>query len=249
MGRPFTLALAVSFLLPLGGAPETLRYRIEQSFEQKIDLSSMGQGEQNVAASSSIYLTVQVDDSAGGKAVTATVDSLVFGPGANPAVVQQMGAINGATGSGFIAADGEVIGFAPADSMAPSVKGFVQSVFPKLSRKPAAGDSWSDTTSATDSTGGQVITRSVVTNYSAAAGQGGAVALSTTGSYSMSGIVNNGMTLDGTGRSTGRYELMPRGFIRSGTFADTADMAVVPPMANDVIPIVNAQNTVITLLQ
>ena len=231
-------------------APETLRYRIQQQIDQVVDLSAVGQPEQVLSAVYDVFLTIDLTDSAGGRAVQAAVDSVVAGPGAdNPALASMINAFKDLRGAGFVTADGEAEGFVDVDSVrGPQLRGLVDGLFPKLRPGTKAGDSWSDTVSTTDTVPNGITTRNAVTNHMAAAGEGGTLKITSNSAYSLSGTVNGGLPLEGKGNSTAEVNVAPGGWVLSGKSDDQSDLLVAPPGAG-VIPIANQVSGTITILQ
>ena len=108
---PFAL-LAVLFLPVTGNAPVTLKYKVSQHFSQTIDLTMMGQEPQTNTADYDSYVTIVSADSAGGHALTVTVDSIISAPGSNPQIVDALTAqLKGASGSGYVNGAGDASGF------------------------------------------------------------------------------------------------------------------------------------------
>jgi hypothetical protein len=231
-------------------AVETLRYRIQQQIDQVVDLSAMGQAEQVLSAVFDVFLTIDVTDSAGGRAVRATVDSVVAGPGAdNPALAAMIGGFKDLHGAGFVTAEGEAEGFVDVDSArGPQLRGLVDGLFPKIRPGTKAGDSWSDTVSTTDTMPTGITTRNAVTNNVAEAGDGGALKITSKSAYSLSGNVQGGLPLEGKGNSTSEVHVAPGGWLLRGKSEDQSDLLVAPPGAG-VIPIANQVSGTITLLQ
>lgn len=232
------------------GAVETLRYRIHQQFDQVVDLSAMGQAEQVVSMAYDVFLTLEVADSAGGRAVRAVVDSLVPGEGAdNPAAAGVLNNFKEMSGSGFINADGEAEGFGDVDSTrGPQLRGLVDGLFPKLKRGAKAGDTWADTVNATDTVQTQIITRNSITNHVAAEGDGGALKISSKAAYSLSGTVQGGLPLEGRGNTTSEMQVASGGWVVSAQSDDQVDLLIAPPGGGP-IPISNQTVSTITMLR
>lgn len=241
---------AAALLASPTGAAETLRYRIQQQIDQVVDLSAMGQPEQTLSAGYDVFLTLQVTDSADGKAVQAVVDSVVAGPGGdNPALSGMLNAFKDLRGAGFVTAEGEAEGFVDVDSArGPQLRGLVDGLFPKLKPGARAGDSWSDTLSTTDTAPTGITTRNAVTNHMAAAGEGGALRVTSKSAYSLSGTVQGGIPLEGKGSSTAEVHVAPSGWVLSAKSDDQSDLLIAPP-GQGVIPIANQMSSTITMLQ
>ena len=241
---------AAALVASPSGAAETLRYRIQQQIDQVVDLTAMGQAEQVLSAVYDVFLTIEVTDSAGGRAVKATVDSVIPGPGAdNPALAGVINAFKDLHGAGFVDAEGEAEGFVDVDSTRGlQLRGLVDGLFPKVKAGAKAGDNWSDTVSTTDTVPTGITTRNSVTNHVATAGEGGGLRISSTSAYSLSGTVQGDLPIEGKGNSTAEVHVAPGGWLLSGKSEDQSDLLVAPPGAG-VIPIANQVSGTITLLQ
>ena len=247
---PFAL-LAVLFLPVAGNAPVTLKYKVSQHFSQTIDLTAMGGETQSGAADYDVYVTISSQDSAGGHAVAAKVDSLVPAANADPQVAATLTAqMKDAAGSGFVDAEGKVTGF-PADPKGGALRQLMQAIYPAVRKGAKPGDTWSDTTAATDSMLGGAVSRNVVTNYTASSGdkwKGEAtLKLAAASSYTVSGS-QSGVSVEGNGRSNGTYTVSRSGHIVSGQNAGQVNINATSPQSPMPIPIVNETSTTITLL-
>lgn len=248
-GRSMSFAVAAVLLLPLTGAPETLQYRIIQKFQQTVDLTEVGQGEQKVDGEAAMFVTLHTRDSAGGWAIHAIVDSVVMADGTNPQVAAGMAMMRGVSGSGFVDAEREVHGFDADSGAAASVKGLVHSVMPRLKAGTKAGQTWADTTTSNDTpAGGGSLTRTTRTTYSTAAGSKGGLSVTSSSDYELAGLIQGGMALEGTGKSMGTFSVGPGGWLQQGTFSDTASMSVMAPQAPNPIPIINVTTSTVERL-
>jgi hypothetical protein len=243
--------LAVLFLPAASNAPITLKYKIRQHFSQTIDLTAAGGETQSGAADYDIYVTISSQDSAGGHAVTAKVDSLVPAAGADPQVSAAVTAqMKDAQGSGFIDAKGKAFGF-PSDTKGEALRQLMQAVYPTVKAGAKPGDKWSDTTAVTDSAMGGSVQRNIVTNYTAAAGDKwngeSTLKLVTASSYTLTGS-QSGLALQGNGRMNGTVTVSRAGHIVSGQNSSQVNISATTPQAPAPIPIVNETSSTITLL-
>lgn len=250
--RPLPLALLAALFVPTAGsAPVTLKYKFTQNFEQTIDLSVMGQDVQTQQANYDVYVTLTAQDSAGGHAVVAKVDSLVPAAGSDPMITGALtGALKNATDSGFVNAEGEASGFASGPGGA-SLKGLMQAIFPKVKKGAKPGDVWTDTTTTVDSAQGGAITRKSITNYTASAGdkwKGEAtLKLVSTASMTISGS-QGGADIDGNGHHNSTATLSRDGHLVSALSSMELDMTANTPQAPAPLPIVNKISSTATLL-
>lgn len=241
---------AAALVASPSSAVETLRYQIHQQMDQVVDLSAMGQSEQVLSAGYDVFVTLNVTDSAGGRAVSAAVDSVVPGAGAdNPAMAGLLNAFKGLSGSGFVNADGKAEGFVDVDSARGSqLRALVDGLFPKLKAGAKPGDSWADTVNTTDTSSTGITTRNSVTNHVAAEGEGGTLKVSSKSAYSVSGVVQGGLPLEGRGNTTSEMHVASSGWVVSAKSDDQSDLLVAPPGAGP-IPISNQMASTITMLR
>lgn len=247
---PFAL-LAALFLPMTGKAPVTLKYKVSQHFSQTIDLTAMGGETQSGAADYDVYLTITSQDSAGGHAVSVRVDSLIPAANADPQVAATLTAqLKDAQGTGFVDAEGKVTGFS-ADPKGGALRQLMQVVYPTVKKGAKPGDSWTDTTAATDSMMGGAVSRNVVTSYTASAGekwQGeSTLKLTAASSYTVSGS-QSGVSVEGNGRTNGTFTVSRAGHIVSGQNSGQVNISATSPQAPMPIPIVNETSSTITLL-
>jgi hypothetical protein len=260
--RSLTLAAFASsaFFLPIGdaAAPTTLKYKIVQRMEQTIDASAMGQGEQKVAMGYAAYLTVVVDDSASGRTVRGTVDSLIPDADAEPTIIAVLNRSKGATATAFIGPDGKLVNFAEksADSTADAstaLRGLLHSLFPAVKASAKVGESWTDTTATSDTANGMPTSRRSIVTYKAtdggsAAGQN-TMKLDVSGTYSVGGANDAGVAFEGTGTQTGTFQRTSQGYLLDGTFNDNANMSFTVPQSPEPIPMSTVSAVTITLLR
>lgn len=243
--------LAVLFLPVASNAPVTLKYKIRQHVAQTIDLTAMGGETQSGAADYDVYVTVNSQDSAGGHAVAVKVDSLIPAAGADPQVAAAVTAqMKDAEGSGFVDAEGNVSGF-PSDPKGGALRQLMQAIYPSVKDGIKPGDTWSDTTAVTDSLMGGAMSRNVVTNYTASAGESwkgeATIKLVAASSYTVSGS-QSGMALEGNGRTNGTFTVSRAGHIVSGQNSGQMNLSASGPQAPMPIPIMNETSSTITLL-
>jgi hypothetical protein len=254
--RSLTLAaFAGALMLPVPGIarPVTLKYRIAQTTEQTVDATAAGGGEQKVRIGYVAFLTVVMDDSAGGKAVRATVDSISTDSTVDPAISGPILSARGATGAGYVDAAGKLNGFESADTgqaiQMGTLRGLVTALFPKVKATAKAGDTWTDTTETTDSVGPGPSSRRAITSYTATAGAAKALKVDYTSSYSIAGSAPNGVVYEGTGRNVASFQRSEDGFMMDGTFNDNANMSFTVPQSPEPIPMSTVSAVTIALLR
>jgi hypothetical protein len=254
--RSLTLAaFAGALMLPVPGIarPVTLKYRIAQTTEQTVDATAAGGGEQKVRIGYVAFLTVVMDDSAGGKAVRATVDSISTDSTVDPAISGPILSARGATGAGYVDAAGKLNGFESADTAQAiqmgTLRGLVTALFPKVKATAKAGDTWTDTTETTDSVGPGPSSRRAITSYTATAGAAKALKVDYTSSYSIAGSAPNGVVYEGTGRNVASFQRSEDGFMMDGTFNDNSDLSLTHPSLSEPMPVANVSTVSIALVK
>jgi hypothetical protein len=234
-------------------APRTFKYRIAQTTQQSIDASAAGQGEQKVNLGYIAFLTVTLNDSAGGRSVQAIIDSIGADSTGDANFVAPILTAKGATGAGFVDAAGKLTGFETADTAEAArmgtLRGLVASLFPRVRATAKAGDNWTDTTETADSTGVSPNTRKAVTSFKATAGPAKAIRFEMTGSYSIAGTAPNGGIFEGTGKNSGTFQRANEGHLIDGTFNDNADLSLTIPALTEPIPVAIVSTVSITLLK
>lgn len=244
---------AMLLTAPGATAPRTLKYRIVQTTQQSIDASAAGQGEQKVRVGYIAFVTVTVDDSAGGRSVRATVDSISADSAADANFVAPILTAKGASGTGFVDATGKLTGFETTDTTQTArmgtLRGLVGALFPKVKAAAKAGDTWTDTTETTDSTGPAPSTRRAVTSYKASAGTAKAVKFDLNASYSIAGSAQNGLVYEGTGKSAASFQRTLQGDLVDGSFSDNSDLSLTHPSLPEPMPMANVSTVSIALLK
>ena len=251
--RPILLA-AVTFSFVAGWAaqaPRTTKYRIESKVEQVIDLSPVGQAEQRNNLEMVNFLTVTLNDTAGGQTVHAVLDS-VTKPAANPVPDQAtLDSAKGRTWHALLSPDGKVTGVKRVDSTsAGQVSDLITNFFPRTKPGAKVGDTWTDTSETTSAQEGQKLTTRTVTNYSVTGTEtrNGARALKIESAFSLSqtGEIEQGgqaLSVEGTGTGTATSFVTQDGRYLGGTSTTSAELQITAASIPAPIP-VQIKNTV-----
>ena len=221
--------------------PSVKRYRIDVKNTQTIDLSALGQGEQKNEISTTGFVTVTLTDSAGGKALSAVLDSLVLGEG-SPIPAEVAAGAKGTTWTGYRAPSGKVgeLTATTENPIAAGLESLIRYLFPPVKPGTKQGATWTDTTESNTKSGLSVRT---VTNYAASDGMlDGAKVLQVAGasSLAMSGTQEGpqgSMAIEGTGGGTGTWLLGPDGTTLKVTYNGTQNLAVTGSFAPEPIPV------------
>ncbi len=122
------------------------RYRFDSKTQQVVDAAAIGQGRQQAQTDRSAFLRITVADSAGGKVITAVIDSIVnHGDNLPPGTDATADSARGKVFTGRIAADGTVSPMthpAGAGALGTAVGGQLDEFFPRVKVSAATGDNW-----------------------------------------------------------------------------------------------------------
>jgi hypothetical protein len=246
--------LAGGIALP---APQTTRYKIETRSEQVVDLSAVGQGEQKTNIAIVNYLTVTLNDTAGGRTVHAVLDSVVKGD-TNPIPPQStLDSARGRTWHAVMDPDGHLSNIKRTDSAAAGLGGdLISNFFPRMKRGAKVGDSWTDTSETSSHEEGQSLTTRTVTNYrvTGTENRGGSRALKVETAFSLSqtGELNQGggtLGVDGTGTGTAVYYVSENGRYLGGTSTVTSDLQITTAQLPEPIPVKATNTATISIIQ
>lgn len=246
---------------PSGGAavpaPVTTRYKVDIKGETTIDLSVMGAPVQVQTANLSAWLLVRLNDSAGGKAIYLKLDSLTF-DGTAAVTRESLDSARGGEIRGFVNAANRVSDLSANNSstLLGQIKVMVHSFFPRVKAGAKPGDTWTDTTTVQDESGGNNLTNVVVTTYTAAGPEtkaGVATAkLDTRSSSTVTGTMQSPQTgvmeVEGTATTTGTLFVGPDGRFWGGSYSSNHDQRIKLAMAPTLIPVKTVQTTAVTVL-
>jgi hypothetical protein len=253
----FTGFVSLLGATPGGPAPITSRFRVDQTLTQEVDATAAGKGKQTVSFSTSSFVTVTLNDTAGGKSVRIVVDSM-RGDSATPIPVAVFDSARGAEFHAFLSSAGrlsdlEAVNVSPA---AARVQGFLTDFFPWVKTGAKPGEQWADTSTraTTDGTDSVVVHR--VTSYRVVARETRAArkALRVTSEY-VSTIRGTQPTdtgqparIEGSGKGTGIYFVSPDGAYLGGDWQLQSALTIAGSFSNDPLPISITQTTKVTPL-
>ena len=253
--------LSVAGPLPSAGpgvpAPVTTRYKVEIKGETTIDLSVMGAPVQVQTANLSAWLLIRLNDSAGGKSLYVKVDSLAF-DGTAAVTSESMDSARGGEVRGFVNAANRVSDLSANNSstLLGQIKAMMHSFFPRVKAGAKPGETWMDTTTVRDESGGNDLTTVIVTSYTAAGAetQAGvaAVKLGANASSTVTGTMQSPQTglleVEGTTTTTGTGFVGPDGRLRGASYNSNHDQKVKLAMSPTPIPVKTIQTIVVTVL-
>lgn len=257
----FVSCAAALAVLPIGlhPAPTTYKYKIHQETVNDVDATAVGGAKQSTTAASSIYLTVTLNDTAGGRTVHLVIDSMTTDSAADQAKAMMKAAADSMKGKAFHAylpKDGKITGIKSMANDSGTVtraEGLLETLFPKISASVKPGDTWSDTTTKTNPMGqGGSMKITSVTNYKAVAsekdGSDKAMRVQAATNMTISGQVGP-QTIEGDGQGQSSLLVSPMGRTISGNGTSTMNLQVSVPQAPEPIPVSVRQTSTIMPLK
>jgi hypothetical protein len=239
--------------------PGLTRYAVRQNVHIEQDYTGLPP---TIDLRYTLYLTALIGTPADsvGWPTTFTVDSVVVDSGSQLPPQIDLGAARGFRISGQLTPTGEFQDSAPSDSAAAANLGNLlprfRSFFPHLPETGVQpGDHWTDSTSATDVSGGTTITtRSVnvrtATNWENR-GTSRVLRIESGATYTFNGSGEQSgapFTLDGSGQATGLQFLASDGRYVGGEARDSATLTIDLPVQGITIPRRQLARTTISVL-
>jgi len=248
-----------AFAAPLT-PPAPQRFRITSTNHQVVDLSAFSQPEQVTHIVTSAYVSLTSTDSAGGRAVKMTIDSVHLDTLAGDAPITQANfdSLRGTVATAWVAANGAIQNAKGEGDRGPQAVALLNDLFPKVTPRAKVGDKWTDTTETTGMGAGILANASIrrVTNWAVSGEEtvAGTKARKVDGAYSQSitGSMESPqgtLTVDGTGTGTANYSIAADGRMLKGTTLLNLQIAVSIPQAPEPIPVTGTLNSTITALR
>ena len=198
-----------------GGAPVTVKYRIEQQLETRVDLSQFGQGEQVQNQRFVWFTTITYADSAGGHALDAVLDSLEIDLGIVPIPPGSVDSARGAAFHGFLNSWGRMTELSAAtqkSTFAALFESQLRGLHPRRKPGASAGEHWTDTLTVDTKTGQGETQLTTITTFTQGSAErhagrpatrlGATFTMTTTGTVETPG---GPAGLDGKGSGTATY--------------------------------------------
>ncbi len=249
---------AVTLALPaLRPAPVTAKYRVDQSLTQEVDATAAGQGKQTLTFSTSTFVTVTLDDSAGGRTRRVVIDSMK-GDSATPIPLAVLDSARGGEFRAFVERSGKPSPLTPTGTSpaAAQVQGLLADFFPWVRAGFKVGEAWSDTTVNTTGAGSDTVTVRRVTNYRAAAGETRdkvkAVRITTDHTSNVAGsqpTPQGPAKIEGDGDGSGAYYVSADGRYLGGEWQLHSSLNLSGAFAPAPVPIKVNQTTKVTALR
>ncbi|HEY7502662.1 MAG TPA: hypothetical protein VH700_01085 [Gemmatimonadales bacterium] len=251
------MAAATLALPAFQAAPVTAKYRVDQTLTQEVDGSAEGQGKQTLRFTTSTFVTVTLNDSAGGRAMRVVIDSLK-GDSAAPISPAVMDSARGGEFRAFVSKTGKPSPLTPTGTSpaASQVQGLLTDFYPWARAGLKVGDAWTDTTVSTSGAGSDTVTVRRITSYKAAAtesrGNVRAVRVTTQHSTNVAGVQptpQGPARIEGTGGGSGAYYLSPDGRLLEGEWQQQSAVKLSGTFAKQPVPVTVTQTTKVTAVR
>lgn len=252
-----TLALAGATGLALV-APETVRYRVEQKVETRVDLSAFGQGEQLQVQAQAWYVTMSYTDSAGGTVVHAVLDSLQADGGMLPVPQASLDSAAGTVYHGFLNDRSRMasLSMSKASTFGAQFEAMLKGFHPTARRGARQGDQWTDTLDVDMATTQLTSRTRSIRTYQRGAEEPrdgmAATRMDVAFSDSQTGTMETPggpAELSGTSTGTAIFYLSPSGRLLGGNSSSEGDASVSGSFAPSAIPLKVKTTTTITVLK
>jgi hypothetical protein len=249
---------AVTIALPaIRVAPVTTKYRVDQNLTQEVDGSAEGQGKQTLRFSTSAFVTVTLNDSAGGRTMRVIVDS-VKGDSATPIPQAVLDSARGGEFRAFLSRAGKPSPLTPTGTSpaAAQIQGLLADFFPWVRPRLKVGDAWSDTTVNTTGAGSDTVTVRRVTTYTTAAGETRGAArslrIATEHTSNVAGIQptpQGPAKIEGKGEGSGAYYVSADGRYLGGEWQLHSSLNLSGAFAKQPVPVTVTQTTKVTAVR
>lgn len=238
-------------------APVTTKYRLDQTLTQVIDGTAMGKGKQSLSFSTSVFLTVTLTDSAGGRIMHVVIDSIQADSSA-PIPPSVFDSARGAQYHGFITKAGKPSRLQPlsANRAAIQIQGLLVDFFPWVRAGIKVGEAWTDTSATTTGEGADSVTVQRITAYRVAARERRnarrAIRVTTDYTSNVSGTQpteNGPANVQGSGTGKGTYFVSPEGQYLGGDWQLESALKVSGSFVKEPLPITISQTTKVSTLR
>ena len=254
LGAVAAVALALPAFRP---APVTTKYRVDQGLVQEVDATAEGQGKQTLKFTASTFVTVTLNDSAGGRTMRVVIDS-VKGDSAMPIPKAVTDSARGGEFRAFVSKAGKPSPLTPTGTSAAAeqVQGLLADFFPWVRPGFKLGDAWTDTTVNTTGAGSDTVTVRRITSYKAAAnesrGRDRAVRIATEHTSSVAGVQptpQGPATIAGGGGGSGSYYVSADGRYLGGEWQVNSSFTLSGAFAKQPLPVTVTQTTKVTAVR
>ena len=251
------MAAATLALPAFRAAPVTVKYRVDQSLTQEVDATSAGQGKQTLQFTTSTFVTVTLNDSAGGRTMRVVIDSLK-GDSTAPIPPAVMDSARGGEFRAFVSKAGKPSPLTPTGTSAAAaqVQGLLADFYPWVRAGLKVGDAWTDTTVNTTGAGSDTVTVRRITSYKAAAtesrGNVRALRITTDHRSDVAGVQptpQGPAKIEGTGGGTGAYYVSQDGRYLGGEWRLHSSLNLSGTFAKQPVPVTVTQTTKVTAVR
>lgn len=248
------LALLIATMGP-GSGPEKAaeRYKIDLTMQQEIDLSSMGQGIMTNKLTASMFLSVSMSDTTGGRLAHVLVDSMLVNAEGQMAMAFPPALADSARGQ-FIHAyivDGKIEGTPTLSAEGNAVLGLatqgLNAMFPGVGPKAEGKASWADTVTTSTVNDQANMNSSQIINWTRTGMDGSVLLLSGTGEGSVTGD-QGGNQISGTVTNTIKAETMIGGPARAAELTSNQDVTVLSAQLPEPVSVKVSNTLVLTRL-
>lgn len=255
-----TISFLLAALIPPTVASTTLKYQVTQRIEQEVDASGVGGGKNTFVVKTTSFIAVTLTDSAGGKAMKVVVDSVradTLPPGLPADSLVKKA--KGSSFAGFVDANGKVTTIKANGEVVQGLQleSLLRDMYPRTRKGMKAGDTWTDTTTATNKIGGGEMNVRAITTYKAGASETVAGMKATrldanvTSQLAGSQATPGGSAdIEGTGTGTWNYFVGPNNEFLGGAGNSTSNLSVTivgPQTAT--LPVIVKQTTDIKVVR
>ena len=229
-----------------------VHYRIDAKSRQDVDLTAFGQPSQTTELTAKIFISLTMMDTTGGKLAHVVLDSMMFDATGQMQMVYNQAAADSAKGASIHAyiVNGKVKDNAqlsvetPATSLARQT---LSLLFAGTRGGMKAGESWTDTTNASNKAATGTQTTSVVTEWKVTGAEGDAVTVEGSGNGKVS-MDGGEQQITGTSTSKSTITSPAGGPSRHATLSAQQALQVTVPGAPEPIPVTATSTLTLTLL-
>jgi hypothetical protein len=259
MRRPLAAGLLLcATVAASASAQTTARYRVETSNETTVDLSSVGQPNQLATFTLVTWIAVALRDTAGGRSLTVTVDSMRF-EGIVPGLSQLTAdSARGATITALVDPESKLkqLVIRPENPLLTDLEGVLHGLFPRFKAGARSGETWTDSLEIFNTTSGANLVSNYLIHYEAGAGETlhgvPGTRVSSRVSANVKGTMENpmvgSMEVTGTIRGESSFVMDGSGRYLGGTGKSSSEQLLRIPMAPSPIPVQTARSVTVSYL-
>lgn len=259
--RPLALAAAsLCTLAAFADGSPTRHYRVQTRTEAVVDLTALGGPPQNQDSKTTAFYAVALADSAGGRSLHVSLDSITVDPESTttPVPAAILDSARGASATGFVAAGGTVsnLKVASENPLAMQLLPVFQNFYPRM--KPTARvDKWTDTVEYDTPQGklGSLHTKTIA-NWVVTGEElhDGVSARKVQSAYSLArnGTITGGqgqVTIGGTATGAATYWVSADGGMIGADLTEEASMTLTMAQAPAPIPVKSKNHITIAVLK